>query len=94
MNLTEFLAELRKTRNGWSAGCSLRKKARRGEHCPVTAVCARVKKTRFSPAEFGEAGKRLGLSDGLVGRIIDASDVLSDGAEPRLRASLLRAVGK
>ncbi len=93
MNLTEFLEELSKTRNGWMAECSIRKRARAGVHCPITAVCVRLKKTRFTVSEVDLAGKRLGLSRHLTDRIIDAADLLTDRAEPRLRSRLLKAVG-
>lgn len=92
MKLTEFLAELRKTRNGWTAGECIRKQGR-NEHCPITAVCSRVKKTYFSPWAADAAGLRLGLDPKLTKRIVNAADY--DCLEYAwMRSRLLKTVGK
>ena len=90
MNLNEFLEELSKTRNGWHMGIRrIRKVTRNNRHCPITAVCVRVKKTRFAPSEVEKAGARLGLDGDLIEDIVAAAD----GNEGRLRSRLLKAVG-
>ena len=90
MNLTQFLEELRKTRDGWSGPYIITKTSRQGkEYCPVTAVCMRVKKARFGLAEYEAAGIRLGLSPQLTRNIARAAD----GQKNRLRSRLLKAVG-
>lgn len=91
MNLTEFLEELSKTRNGWyMRGVDIRKPARQGRSpCPITAVCMRTKKAHFKSGDYPEAGERLGLSGNLADRIALASD----GTEGPLRSKLLKAVG-
>ena len=91
MNLTEFLEKLSKTRNGWSVDedAAIRKPARMGEHCPITAVCVRVKKVRFSTGDYPAAAARLGLSSELSQRIASAAD----GEKGCLHSRLLEAVG-
>ena len=93
MNLTEFLEELRQTRDGWTAGGVIRKRARLDdEMCPITAVCVRVKKTRFVTSQFAAAGERLGLSSQLTQNIVNAADY--DYLSYRwMRSRLLKAVG-
>lgn len=93
MNLTEFLEELSKTRNGWFEFSHIvRKRGRRGlEQCPITAVCLKVKRRSFDTGDFPEAAEKLGLGARLARRIADAAD--THHMEPRLRARLLKAVG-
>lgn len=94
MKLNEFLTELAKTRDGWyNRGGGLRKNLKLGgNHCPITAVCVRVKKIKFLTGDYALAGRRLGLSPDLVESIADGAD-----SEKRqyswMRSRLLKAVG-
>ncbi len=90
MNLTQFLEELSKTRDGWTLDVlNIRKSTRLNEHCPITAVCMRIKKRRFEPGDAEAAGTALGLSLKATHNIIAAAD----GGQTRLRSRLLKAVG-
>jgi len=87
MNLTEFLEELKKTRNGWehrphcNKACDsyvLRKKTRQSnEYCPVTAVCVRARRVRFEPWEFEAAAKAMGMTSKLANRIVGQRTMLA-----------------
>ncbi len=91
MNLTKFLEELRKTRNGWTGDGCIRKRSW-GDVCPITAVCSRVKRVHFQVYNYSNAGQRLGLDPELVGRIVDAADYDTQ-TNGWLRSRLLKAVG-
>ncbi len=94
MTLTQFLAELRATRNGWylvQDTHGLRMDAEDGAcHCPVTAVCLRVKQAAYNTGEYELAGALLGLRRQVTNRIAAAAD--GDGTQ-WMRSRLLTALG-
>ena len=93
MTLNEFIVELEKTPRRWEllgpGGALLRlaQEESTHDHCPVSAVAG----SAYDECSLDNAGRELGLREGIVTRIANASDELAGGT--KLRARLLKACG-